>query len=98
MPQAICPTRGMRSRFGKGWKPGGIGCLFSTSHPIRYAGEELSAANLTVDELAIQIGMNPSTFYRKTKNGLDAFTVGEMHSLVDALKLSGKEAKDIFLS
>ena len=51
-----------------------------------------------MDELAIQIGMNPSTFYRKTKNGLDAFTVGEMHSLVDALKLSGKEAKDIFLS
>lgn len=59
--------------------------------------QKISAANLTVDELAIQIGMNPSTFYRK-KNGLDAFTVGEMHSLVDALKLSGKEAKDIFLS
>ena len=49
--------------------------------------QKISAANLTVDELAIQIGMNPSTFYRKTKNGLDAFTVGEMHSLVDALKL-----------
>lgn len=60
--------------------------------------QKISAANLTVDELAIQIGMNPSTFYRKTKNGLDAFTVGEMHSLVDALKLSGKEEKDIFLS
>ena len=53
--------------------------------------QKISAANLTVDELAIQIGMNPSTFYRKTKNGLDAFPV-------DALKLSGKEAKDIFLS
>ena len=37
--------------------------------------QKISAANLTVDELAIQIGMNPSTFYRKTKNGLDAFTV-----------------------
>ena len=59
--------------------------------------QKISAANLTVDELAIQIGMNPSTFYRKTKSGVDAFTVGEMHSLVDALKLSGKEAKDIFL-
>lgn len=29
--------------------------------------QKISAANLTVDELAIQIGMNPSTFYRKKK-------------------------------
>lgn len=28
--------------------------------------QKISAANLTVDELAVQIGMNPSTFYRKT--------------------------------
>lgn len=60
--------------------------------------QKISAANLTVDELAVQIGMNPSTFYRKTKSGVDAFTVGEMHNLVDALKLTGKEAKDIFLA
>lgn len=35
--------------------------------------QKISAANLTVDELAVQIGMNPSTFYRKTKSGVDAF-------------------------
>ena len=43
--------------------------------------QKISAANLTVDELAVQIGMNPSTFYRKTKSGVDAFTVGEMQTL-----------------
>ena len=58
--------------------------------------QKISAANLTVDELAVKIGMNPSTLKRKTKSGVDAFTVGEMHNLVDALKLTGKEAKDIF--
>ena len=68
------------------------------SDKMQMLKQKISAANLTVDELAIQIGMNPSTFYRKAKSGVDTFTVGEMHSLVDALKLSGQEAIDIFLS
>lgn len=59
---------------------------------------KISDANITQDALAAKIGMNPSTFYRKSKIGVDAFTVGEMHSLVDVLQLTETEAKTIFLS
>ncbi|WP_302200384.1 helix-turn-helix transcriptional regulator [uncultured Gemmiger sp.] len=60
--------------------------------------QKISDANMTQDALAVKIGMNPSTFYRKVKIGVDAFTVGEMHSLVDALRLTENEATQIFLS
>lgn len=59
--------------------------------------EKIAAANLTQDSLAVKIGMNPSTLYRKIKGGGDGFTVGELHRLVDELHLSDKDAKDIFL-
>lgn len=59
--------------------------------------EKITAANLTQDSLAVKIGMNPSTLYRKIKGGGDGFTVGELHRLVDELHLSDKDAKDIFL-
>ena len=60
--------------------------------------QKISDANMTQDALAVKIGMNPSTFYSKVKIGVDAFTVGEMHSLVDALRLTENEATQIFLS
>lgn len=68
------------------------------SDKMQMLKQKISDANMTQDALAVKIGMNPSTFYRKVKSGVDAFTVGEMHSLVDALSLTENEAKNIFLS
>ena len=60
--------------------------------PMDFLKEKIAAANLTQDSLAIKIGMNPSTLYRKIKGG------GEIHRLVDELHLSDKDAQAIFLS
>lgn len=60
--------------------------------------EKIAAANFTQDSLAVKIGMNPSTLYRKIKGGGEGFTVGEIHRLVDELHLSDKEAQAIFLA
>lgn len=52
---------------------------------------------LTQEEFAALIGMDASTFSRKMRaNGL-AFTVGQMHKIVDILALSHDEATQIFL-
>lgn len=66
--------------------------------PMDFLKEKIAAANLTQDSLAIKIGMNPSTLYRKIKSGGEGFTVGEIHRLVDELHLSDKDAQAIFLS
>ena len=66
--------------------------------PMDFLKEKIAAANLTQDSLAINIGMNPSTLYRKIKGGGEGFTVGEIHRLVDELHLSDKDAQAIFLS
>lgn len=66
--------------------------------PMEFLKEKIAAANLTQDSLAIKIGMNPSTLYRKIKGGGEGFTVGEIHRLVDELHLSDKDAQAIFLS
>ena len=52
---------------------------------------------MTHEELALKIGINPSTLSRKLKSeGLD-FTVGEMHKIANALNLTDNEAIQIFL-
>lgn len=66
--------------------------------PMDFLKEKIAAANLTQDSLAIKIGMNLSTLYRKIKGGGEGFTVGEIHRLVDELHLSDKDAQAIFLS
>lgn len=55
-------------------------------------------ANTTQEGLADDIGIDRSTFYRKIKAEGKAFTIGEMHSIVDALGLSREEAIEIFLN
>ena len=68
------------------------------SDKMQLLKQKITGADMTQDALASKIGMNPSTFYRKVKIGVDAFTVGEMRSLANALNLTGKEVKDIFLN
>lgn len=49
-------------------------------------------------ELADSMGINESTFYRKLKSNGLAFTVAQMHEMVDKLNLTDDEAIAIFLA
>lgn len=53
---------------------------------------------LTIQSVSKEIGMNPSTFYRKIKQKGINFSIGEMHALQELLHISAEEAADIFLS
>lgn len=59
---------------------------------------KIREANLTQEDLARKIGINPSTYYRKLKSQGESFTVGEMHAITRVLNLSKEEAILIFLS
>ena len=50
---------------------------------------------LTIRGLATDIGLDPSTLYRKIGDGGDSFTIGEVKKIVDALSLSAEEASGI---
>jgi hypothetical protein len=52
---------------------------------------------ITQEELASRIGMNASTFSRKMKADGLAFTVGQMHKIVEELGITTDEAVQIFL-
>lgn len=53
--------------------------------------------NVSGHDLAASIGINENTFYRKLKADGLAFTIGQMHGIVDTLHLSKDEAIAIFL-
>ncbi len=50
----------------------------------------------TIESIAVDIGINRSTFYRKMKNKGNTFTVEEMNKIVSVLHLNEKEATEIF--
>lgn len=52
---------------------------------------------ITNEEMAKRLGIDPSTFYRKLKANGTTFTVGQMHKIVEVLRLEPKEAASIFL-
>jgi transcriptional regulator with XRE-family HTH domain len=58
---------------------------------------KMAERKVTQEELAEQIGVDPSTFYRKMKAEGVNFTVGQMHKIVEVLNLSSDEAASIFL-
>jgi plasmid maintenance system antidote protein VapI len=52
---------------------------------------------INVDALAMKIGVNRSTLYRKLNN-FDSITIGEAAKMKDVLGMTDEEAIDIFLS
>lgn len=58
---------------------------------------KMAELKLSPEDMAREIGVDPSTFYRKIKAEGVNFTVGQMHKIVDVLKLSREEAASIFL-
>ena len=67
----------------------------STNMNIRRG--KLKERGVTQQELAQKIGMDYSTLSRKLASDGLKFTVGEMHDIAEALKLSANEFKSIFL-
>ena len=57
---------------------------------------KLVEKGFTIAEIAQELGINPSTFYRKVKK--NSFEIGEADRIVKALSLSEKEAIDIFFT
>ena len=55
-------------------------------------------AGLQNKTMAQALGMDTSTFYRKMKSDALAFTIEEMHQIVEVLHLSKEDACAIFLA
>lgn len=58
---------------------------------------KMSSLNISNEDMAKQIGVDASTFYRKMKSDGLNFTVGQMHKIVEVLSLTSEEAATIFL-
>ena len=50
----------------------------------------------SVETVSADLGINPSTFYRKLKN--NSFKIREADKLIEILALTGEEASAIFFS
>lgn len=59
--------------------------------------EKMENRRITNDEMAKQLGIDPSTFYRKLKANGTTFTVGQIHKIVEVLGLKPEESTAIFL-
>ena len=57
---------------------------------------KLVEKGITVSEIAKQLNINQSTFYRKMKN--NSFRISETDVIVNVLQLSADEASNIFFS
>lgn len=58
---------------------------------------KMTERRVTCEEMARQIGVDVSTLYRKMRSEGTSFTVGQMHKIVEVLKLTPDEASSIFL-
>lgn len=57
----------------------------------------MSAKGITVSDLAKNLGIDESTYYRRMSNDGDTFTVGEVQKIVETLRISKRDATAIFL-
>lgn len=58
---------------------------------------KMTERRVTHEEMAKLIGVDASTFYRKMKSEGTSFTVGQIHKIVEVLRLTPDEATSIFL-
>ena len=59
--------------------------------------EKIESKGISIVKLAKEIGVNPSTIYRRLSNP-DTFTIKEVNCIVKLLSLSSVEAVAIFFS
>lgn len=60
--------------------------------------KSIAASGKTKETVAKELGIDYSTFSRKMNSDALAFSVGQMHKLVDVLDLSADQAKSIFFA
>lgn len=60
--------------------------------------EKIDAKGISIQEFSKEMGINPSTFYRKLETDGLHFTIGQMHKAVELLELSKSDAVQIFLA
>ena len=65
---------------------------------IELLKKSIAASGKTKETVAKEIGVDYSTLSRKMKCDGLAFSVGQMHKLVDSLKLSADDARKIFFA
>lgn len=58
--------------------------------------DKIKESGFSNKDVAISLGMNESTFYRKLNRGGDTFTLKEVGGIIKMLNLTGKEAGEIF--
>lgn len=59
---------------------------------------KIAEQGYTKTKFVAELGMDYSTFCRKTDRNGESFTIGEAHRICDLLSLSPTDATDIFLS
>ena len=60
--------------------------------------EKIDAKGISIQEFSKEMGINPSTFYRKLETDGLHFTIGQMHKAVELLALLKSDAVQIFLA
>ena len=64
---------------------------------IQKVTERMEQKNISVPMMSKELGINPSTWYRKIKNNGDGFTVLELQIIKRVCELSEQEALDFLL-
>lgn len=59
---------------------------------------KMAEAGMSVSDLAIKIGVTPSTLYRKMSNGGDTILIKDANAITNALSLTAEDAMVIFFS
>ena len=65
---------------------------------IQKVTERMEQKNITVPMMSKELGINPSTWYRKVKNNGDGFNVLELQIIKRVCELTEQEALDFLLS
>lgn len=56
----------------------------------------LQSKNITIDQAAKSIGVNPTTMYRRFNRNGEKFTVAEVEKLAELLNMDAKAMQNIF--
>ena len=65
---------------------------------VNYLKARLVERNMSIGDLAEQIGVDRSTLYRKLNDNGAGLLIGEVNAIVRVLGLSAREASDIFFN
>ena len=62
----------------------------------KYLKQKIIEKNITQEAVAMALGIDRSTLYRKMKGGLSSLTIGEAEVIAEFLDLSRQEITKVF--